>query len=229
MRRILPVLVAVSIAAVTAGAAKKKDEPLPRPVGTLTPAPAGDGWIDLFDASHQKEWKLDKPRDGIFAFEDGVMHISGHKPTRYIGYMKETFSDFQLHVEFKVTKDANSGVLFRADPSSPPYTGMEIQVYDDHGKPPSWYGCGALYDVASPMFNMSNPAGEWNSLDITLKGKHLVTVMNGWKVLDVDLSVMKRPVGKFKTPYDQLSLEGHLFLQDHGNELWYRNVRIKKL
>ncbi len=88
---------------------------------------------------------------------------------------------------------------------------------------------GSIFDVATPMFNLSRPTGEWNSFDIMCKGKHLEVVMNGWKIIDIDMSKMTMPIGKFDTPYNDLPLDGYLFLQDHGHEVWYRNILIKKL
>jgi len=200
------------------------------PVGTPTPRPAGAGWIDLFDAGHMSQWKnVTDARTDIFDIQDGVFHVNGKKPTRYIAYMGETFSDFELHVEFKVAKNANSGVFFRTDPENTVQGGFEIQVLDDAGQAPNKNGSGLLYDVASPMFNMARAAGEWNSYDIACLGSALTVVMNGWKVLDVDLSKMTMPIGKFDTPLAQLPKEGHIVLQDHGGAVWYRNLLVRKL
>jgi len=102
-------------------------------------------------------------------------------------------------------------------------------VLGDHGRPPSTHSCGALYDVAAPMFNLSRPAGKWNSCDMTCQGQDLEVVMNGWKILDVDLSKMTMRIGKFPTPLAALPQEGHVLLQDHHDEVWYRNIRVKKL
>lgn len=208
---------------------KEAEKVLPVPVGQLTARPQGSEWIDLFDADHAAQWKQPEDAPKLFEITDGVFHIYGHKPMRHVGYMAETFGDFQLHIEFSFAAKTNSGVMFRAAADDPVYKGMEIQVQDDFGVPPTKNTCGSLYDVATPMWTMVKPAGEWNSYDITTQGQHLVVVMNGWKVLDLDLSIMTQPIGKFSTPYAQLGLQGYLFLQDHGGEIWYRNAVIKKL
>lgn len=199
------------------------------PVGQPTPCPTGPGWINLLDDEHALDWKVPDGAGGVFEIKDGILHIRGNRPARYIGYMKERFADFQLHVEFRVTEKANSGVLFRAKPEDPPFTGLEVQVLEDYGKEPDKHSCGSIFDVVTPMFNMSRPAGQWNSYDITVKGQHIVVNMNGWKIIDVDLSKMTKPIGKFDTPYAELPLDGYLFVQDHGFELWYRNIVIKKI
>ena len=204
-----------------------EEEPLPRPVGELTPVPEGAGWVDLFDADNAPLWEVDA--ENRFAFQDGVMHIFGNKPTRYIHYAGDTYEDFEVHLEFKLTERVNSGLMFRAAPEDPVYQGMEIQILDSYGEHPNYHTCGSLYDVAAPMFNMVNKPGEWNSLDVTVKGKQVVVVMNGWKVLDLDLSKMTMPIGKFPTPLNDLPMVGSLLLQDHGDEVWFRNMRVRKL
>jgi hypothetical protein len=146
-----------------------------------------------------------------------------------VGYAPERFGNFELHLEFKLAKKANSGVFLRAEPNDPVYRGFEVQVLEDYGKAPDKNSCGSLYDVATPMFNMSRPAGEWNSYDITVKGTELIVYMNGWMVLHTDLGKMTKPLGKFKAPFAKYPLEGNLLLQDHGGEAWYRNILIHKL
>jgi len=199
------------------------------PTGACTPRPTGEGWIDLLDATHAPQWKNADDDAKIFEIVDGVFHIFGQKPMRQIAYMGESFGDFELHVEFKVAPGTNSGVFIRSAPEDPVYRGFEVQILDDSGKQPTKNSSGGLYDVATPMFNMTLPAGEWNSYDITCKGSLVTVVSNGWKVLDVDLSKLTMPVGKFDTPLATLPLSGHILLQDHGGAIWYRSVMVRKL
>jgi hypothetical protein len=199
------------------------------PVGHLTEAPTGPGWINLLDAEHAPHWAWNQPGASTFTIENGIMTLHGGRGTRYVGYMERPFTDFTLHLEFRMSQFCNSGVMLRANAKSPAFQGMEIQILDNPGHPPSRYSCGALYDVAVPMFAMAFPAGEWNSYDITLEGRHLTVLLNGWKILDVDLAQMTQPIGKFDTPYAELPLTGHLFVQDHGHEVAFRNIFVKEL
>ena len=204
----------------------------PVPVGELTPAPEGEGWIDLLSSENRVHWK--NPTDDTDIFEitdDGVLHIYGKSlyPLRYVAYTGESFSDFQLHIEFRLTRGANSGVFLRSQLNDPVYRGFEIQVLEDYGQPPNKNSCGAIYDITTPMYNMSFPPGQWNSYDITLKGSEVMVYMNGWLIIHTFLDKMTTPLGKFSIPYSQLPKEGYLMLQDHGGEVWYRNIRIKKL
>ena len=202
------------------------------PVGKCTPLPQGEGWIALFSLENQTKWEnvtSQNKKEGFEFLSGNVFHIFGSKSGGYIAYIGEEVTDFELHIEFKLTPKANSGVFFRSDLKDPVQKGFEIQVLECYGDPPHKQNCGALYDVATPMFNMCFPPGEWNSFDITCKGSHLVVYMNGWKVIDVDISLMTMPIGKFDTPLAQLPQKGYFLLQDHGGEVWYRNAFYRKL
>jgi len=204
----------------------------PVPIGELTKVPEGEGWIDLLSPENRTYWKNVTDEKKIFEIQDdGTLHILGKSlyPLRYVGFTQRTFSDFQLHLEFKLTKRANSGVFLRSQINDPVYRGFEIQVLEDYGKPPNKNSCGAIYDITTPMYNMSFPAGQWNSYDITVRGGEVQVVMNGWLIIHTFLDKMTTPLGKFPVAYATLPKEGYLLLQDHGGEVWYRNIRIKPL
>lgn len=203
----------------------------PVPVGEATPPPAGDGWIDLLDPEHAPGWKNVTDDKEIFEIEEGTLHIFGRTitPLRYVGYTTEDFGDFELHVEVKVSPGANSGIFLRTVPKDELRHGFEVQVLDDFGEAASLNGSGAVYDVVSPMHNMALPAGEWNSYDIRMVGQELRVVMNGWLAIDSDFSKMTGLLGKFEFPYSEMPEQGTLSFQDHGGEVWYRNVRLKSL
>lgn len=204
----------------------------PIPIGEVTKVPDEEDWIDLLSKENRGYWKNVTDDMNIFEIQDdGVLHILGKTwyPLRYVGFSQRTFSDFQLHLEFKLTKRANSGVFLRSQINDPVYRGFEIQVLEDYGKPPNKNSCGAIYDITTPMYNMSFPVGQWNSYDITLQGSEVKVVMNGWLIVHTFLDKMTTPLGKFPVAYASLPKEGYLLLQDHGGEVWYRNIRIKPL
>mgnify|MGYP006278591523 CR=1 FL=1 len=220
------VVAVVGIAAYFIAGTVLKD---PVPEGAPTPAPTGGGWVNLLDAEHAPGWSNAGDDKDIFEITaDGMLHIYGKSlaTLRYATYT-EPFSDFDLHLEFRVASGANSGVFLRSTPNDPVYRGFEVQVLDDAGESPHKNGSGAIYDVVTPMFNMARPAGQWNSYDISLRGPEVKITMNGWLVVHTDLSKMTEPLGKFEIPYAELPGEGHLMLQDHGGEVWYRNIYIK--
>ncbi len=203
----------------------------PVPVGQPTAAPQGPEWEDLLSGDSVRAWRNITDESEIFEIQGDALHIPGNSvyPLRYVAWGDERLGDFELHLEYKVASDANSGVFLRAQPNDPVYRGFEVQVLDDHGDPPNKNGSGAIYDVVTPMFNLARPAGEWNSYDIVVRGTSIVVTMNGWKVIDTDLALMTTPLGKFSVAYADLPREGLLMLQDHGGEVWYRNIRLKRL
>ncbi|MCC6145569.1 MAG: DUF1080 domain-containing protein [Candidatus Hydrogenedentes bacterium] len=219
-------LLVITVIAVFAIRAWLKD---PVPSGEPTPPPAGEGWMNLLDEAHAKSWANITDDKDIFEIADGMLHIFGRTvyPLRYAGYTGQPFSDFDLHLEFRLEDGANSGVFLRVQRDDPVRRGWEVQVLEDYGSAPNKNGCGAIYDVVTPMFNMSRPAGEWNSFDISVRGPEVVVFVNGWRVVHTDFSKMTSPIGKFETPFAELPKEGLLALQDHGGEVWYRNIFIK--
>lgn len=201
----------------------------PRPQGEPTQPPQGEEWVNLLDEAHAGGWKNIRDDQDIFEIKEGTLHIPGKfGKLRYAGYAAESFGDFDLHLEFKVTKRANSGVFLRVPPKESVFRGFEVQVLDDHGRPPTWHTSGAIYDIVTPMLNLSRPTGEWNSYDISVVGARVTVRMNGWLVIDTDFSMMTTPLGKFDTPYAQMPAQGLIAFQDHGGEVWYRNVFVKK-
>ncbi len=203
----------------------------PVPAGAPTAAPSGEGWLDLLSQSNEQHWRYTTDDPDNFEIHDGVLHIFGNAffPLKYVVYTGETFGDFELHLEFRLAKGANSGLFLRSQPDDPVQRGFEIQILDDHGARPNKHGSGAIYDVVTPMFNLSRPQGEWNSFDVRVEGAEIDVVMNGWLVVKADLAQMTEPLGKFDTPYAQLPRQGMIMLQDHGGEVWFRNLRLRPI
>ena len=218
----------------------------PIPAGKVTPAPEGAGWEDLLSAENIQQWK-DLAGTQTFEIQNGtLLHIpGGTKPAvglKYATFTKQTYGNFDLHLEFKLGETpwwsmlpfvllspqmhGNSGVFLRVPKGESALRGFEVQVVGDYGWPASKTGTGAIYDVVTPMFNMARPVGEWNSYDISTRGTKVTVTVNGWRVIDTDFALLTAPVGKFATPYAQLPLEGQIALQDHGSEITYRNIRI---
>lgn len=201
----------------------------PVPVGTPTPVPEGEGWIDLLDAEHAPHWENLGDDKEIFEIVNGELHIFGVtvSPLRYVTYNARSFDNFDLHIEFKVAEGTNSGLFLRAQPNDEVYRGFEVQVIDDFGTPPTKNSSGAIYDVVTPMHNLSRPAGEWNSFDISVHGHNVSVRMNGWLVVQADFEQMTTPLGKFKIAYRDMVQLGNIAFQDHGGEAWFRNVRVR--
>lgn len=190
--------------------------------GTLNPS----GWKDLF-APDLLNCTF---KEGAWTMEDGVLTRHGGS---YI-WTKEKYGNFILDLEYKVSKGANSGVFFRTgDLNNVVHTGIELQVHEttDGAK----YGAnGSIYDCMPPKKNVSKPAGEWNHYTIVCKDNKIYVVHNGEQIIDMDLNqwteAHKNPDGtpnKFNTAYKDMPREGFIGFQDHGQPVWFRNVKIK--
>jgi hypothetical protein len=210
--------------------------PLAPPVQAQTaPTPTvvdKDGYTVLFNGKDLTGWKAKpdgwKVEDGVLTWQKGAGDL----------WTEGRYGDFVLELDFKVEKGTNSGVFIRTDSTKEwLHTGMEIQVMDSFGKNAlGKHDVAALYDIQAAAKNTQKPVGEWNHYKITAKGPKLTVELNGEVVNEVDLDKWteagKNPDGtknKFKYAYKEMKREGHIGLQDHGNPVWYRNIRIKEL
>jgi len=187
------------------------------------------GWVTLFNGKDLTGWTDASGGTSKWVVNDGVM--SGQKGSGDI-WTKDRFGDFVLEVEFKTS--GNSGVFFRTDkPKDPVQTGIEIQVDNPGG--PSKHSVGAIYDLVPPTKN-AGKKDDWNKYVITAKGSMISVELNGEKVSSMDLDKWteagKNPDGsanKYSRALKDWKREGHVGFQDHGNNVSYRNVRIKPL
>jgi len=191
-----------------------------------------EGWRDLLGGGDLSGWQDasgKRPGPG-WAVEDGALVRKDRA-----GYLwtKERFGDFALELEFKT--EGNSGVFIRTDNlKDPVQTGIEIQVYTPV-KDPTKGSCGAVYNCLAPTKEMCR-AGQWNRMTITALDNELSVILNGEKIIDMDLNRWTEPQqnpdgtkNKFRTALRDFKREGHIGLQDHGAPVAYRNVRIKPL
>ena len=188
-------------------------------------------WQPLFLGKDLSGWEC-KP--GSWKVENGEMVCVGGS---YI-WTERQYGDFILELEFKIPPQGNSGVFFRnADKNDPVQTGIELQVYDTHGQePPTRNHCGAIYDCMAPMVQAVRLPGEWNHVVLICRGPWIYAYMNGERIIRMDLDRWtephKNPDGspnKFNTAYKDMPRTGYIGFQDHGNPVYYRNVRILPL
>ncbi len=186
------------------------------------------GWRDLV-ASDLSNCIL-KP--ATWAMEDGILVRKGG------GYIwtKERYEDFVVDLEFKLDKATNSGVFLRtADLADFVQTSIEVQIHETTDG--SRHGAnGAIYDCLSPSKNALRKTGEWNHYTISCKGNKIMVVLNGEQIIDMDLDQWtvphKNPDGtpnKFRTALKDMAREGHIGFQDHGQPIWFRNIKIRTL
>lgn len=199
-------------------------------------AVGADGeFVSLFDGSGPSGWKTNtgKPLDSKNVQADG---LNPHGSGGYIVVHEAPVGDFTLDFDYKLSKGCNSGVFIRVgDLKDPVMTGIEVALDDTQGH--GLHDSGAFYDLVPPARNAQKPAGQWNHMTITAKGAKVEVALNGEKVSEIDLDQWgetgKRPDGsghKFKgVTVKNLPRAGHFGFQDHGQDCWYKNVKIKVL
>jgi len=206
----------------------------------LTKKEIEQGWILLFDGKTSAGWKSYRtgrpfPEKG-WVIENGVLIIDPAGGGDII--TTEEFSDFELSLEFRVTKGANSGIKYFILPGS--NLGCEYQILDDENHPDAKLGNpgtrlqGGLYDVIAPKGKKDKPIGKWNQARIISKGNHVEHWLNGKKIVEFERGgdAFKALVAesKFKDN-DKWStpVKSPILLQDHGDVVSFRNIKIKKL
>lgn len=198
--------------------------------GRAVPPASGDGWTDLFNGKDLTGWTTWGEPDAWAAVE-GELRVA--KPGK--GWWLRTtrmYRDFELTLEFLVPPGGNSGVGLRgSNNGDPAFTGMEIQVYDSHGKPLADNVCGAVYNAIVPREQACRPAGEWNTYHISLVGDTLNVWLNGVHIhRDEKLDERGHVHSKDNpSPLNARMPTGYISLQDHGDSVRYRNIRIKDL
>lgn len=195
----------------------------------LTESELADGWHALFNGTDLTGWTTSGNIDA-WDVEDGaiVCRPGGGNWLRTV----DQYRDFELLAEFKVSEGANSGIGLRASSTGDPaFTGFELQVYDSHGQDPAINGCGAIYNAIAPTVQAVRPAGEWNTCRVKVVGDTLNVWLNDEHIhvdqkLD-DRGIRHRP--EDKVPLRARVKSGYICLQDHGDPVAYRNLKIKPI
>jgi hypothetical protein len=216
-------------------------------------AATDEGWISLFDGKTTNGWhSYGKDHVGTaWKVEDGVLHLDAEskKTAKADGgdmVTNEEFGNFDLKLEWRISPKGNSGVIFyvKDDPSkyeNTYNTGLEMQVLDNGsatklGHPDGklyTHRAGDLYDLLAAR-EAAKLAGEWNQSEIRCDKGKLDFYLNGVHTLSTvlwnDTWRQMIAISKFKDMSDFGTFKkGKIALQDHGDEVWYRNIRVKKL
>jgi hypothetical protein len=206
-----------------------------------TSAGASGDWIVLFEGKSTDAWrgyKRDAFPDKGWAVENGTLKtIVGGDRVDIV--TKEKFRDFELEYEWRVSPGGNSGVFYNVLETQEQawHTGPEVQILDDErhndGKNPKTMS-GSLYALIAPSEKATRPVGEFNKARLVVKDGHVEHWLNGKKIVEYDLgsNELKALIdaSKFKDfPSFSREREGHIALQHHGEEVWFRNVRVRRL
>ena len=224
-----------------------------------------EGFIHLFDGRSLKGW-CGYGKDHLpekWTIDNGILYLNSSK-TGEGGDLIFTsvFKDFELELEWKVSKGGNSGIFYftreittkdingktRLEPIY--ISALEYQILDDEHHPDAKLGktnsriSGSLYDIISATPQIAQPFGNWNKAKITVRQGHVIHELNGEKVMQCQLWTSewkerlqnsKFSETKWPLAFDLLNnreekaRQGYIGLQDHGHDVWYRNIRIKPL
>jgi len=207
-------------------------------------------WTSLFDGKTTNGWHSygEKTAGAAWKVIDGALVLDPSSKVDGKGggdlVTDEGFNDFHLQLEWKISKNGNSGVIFfvQDDPKKYSYTfhtGPEMQVLDNEGHPDAKiisHRAGNLYDLIVGKEGYVKPYGQWNKVDIISSKGVLELKMNDVTVVNTHLGddswkelIRRSKFAKGETPDFGKVFSGHIALQDHGNEVSFRNIRIQKL
>lgn len=249
-----PLLAVTSLVALTALAAPAAAQSAPN---TLTAAEQQAGWRLLWDGKTFDGWRgigSQTVPTAHWKIVDGTIYkVPTHDvPLRPDGQpvaggdlmTKDTFQDFELQWDWKISEAGNSGLKYNVSEElstrggSRAALGFEYQMLDDARHPDGQlptHRSGALYDLIVPAANKKlAPVGEWNHSRIVFKGNHGEHWLNGQKVVEYDLGTPAMTAAFAKSKWrdnpDYITRKvGHIVLQDHTDAVWIRNMKIREL
>ena len=202
-----------------------------------------DGWTNLFDGTSLQGWRAYKQPDATktrWKVEDGMLTVDpgDAKDTRGARDIitTGTYDNFELAFEWKVSPGGNSGVKYFILEDRDSAIGHEYQIIDDLKHPDAKIGphrqTAAFYDVLPATNRQLKPAGEFNQSRVVVNGRNVEHYLNGTRVLQYELSSPALQAAIDKSKFKGIERfgkpqKGHILLQDHGDRVWYRSIRIK--
>jgi serine/threonine protein kinase len=188
-----------------------------------------EGLARVFDDHSLAGWKSFDTPEGTFAVENGLLVATGKAK----GWLltDEDYQDFEMRLEYRLERGANSGIAVHAAAQKPAVYAMEIQIVDDEHyqstRPTSFrpeMRSGSLYDLRAPSLLNNNKVGEWNELRLAVEGLRVIVEVNGLRVVDHEISsadLAKRPELARST--------GRIGLESHDGRVEFRNIMVKRL
>ncbi|MFC0184070.1 protein of unknown function [Pseudarcicella hirudinis] len=213
---------------------------------TLTKEEKKQGWKLLFDGKTISQWRTFNKKELGAAWkinDDAIMLDDTQKGSGGDIITKEVYENFEFTCDWKISPGGNSGIIFDSqedDAQKHPYswnTGPEFQVLDNEGHKDGQidkHRAGNLYDLIKYTPENVKPVGEWNTAKIYQKNGFVKLTFNGRDVIayKIGSEEFKKLIAasKFKNMENWGSYtKGHIALQDHGNKVWFRNIKIRQL
>ena len=227
-------IVACAAGLIFAGTVSRAEGP------SLTLQEQEQGWKLLFNGEDLAGWRSFKKKDGPekgWVVENGALkHVAKGGGADIISDAE--FGDFELTWEWMVAPGANSGLKYFISEERKQAIGHEYQLIDDARHPDAKLAQGkrvtaSFYDVLAPKDRKTHEAGEWNTSRVLVKGNHVEHWLNGGKVLEYELGSpeLEEAVSKSKFKTEKgfgTKIKGHILLQDHGDEITFRKIKIRE-
>ena len=205
---------------------------------TLTSEESSQGWKLLFDGKTTTGWRGYKQQGmpaGWQVVDDALVRTASGGDI----ITTEQYDSFELALEWKISAGGNSGVMYRVSEEGEAsyHTGPEVQVLDNHrhrdGKNPLT-SAGSCFGLYAPSKDVTKPVGSWNQMRLVVKGNHVEHWLNGDKIVEYELHSpdwnTRVEGSKFNEwPTFGRIPRGHIALQEHGNRVEYRNIKIRPL
>ena len=204
----------------------------------LTMKEKSAGWVLLFDGKTFKGWRNYKG-EGV---KDGWKVVDGTMQHTVKGgdlITEMQYGDYELKLEWKISEKGNSGIFFGVQESEPKiyFTGIEMQILDDQKHPDGKFEkhvSGACYGLYKPPAGAVGSVGSWNKVRVLKEGDHYQFFLNEVKTADfkTEGKEFKNLVAasKFKKwPAFATHLKGHIGLQDHGDVVSFKNLKIREI
>lgn len=244
MKHLNVILVGVGFLALTAWVASPAPVATAPTSGTLTLAEKEAGWEMLFDGQTTKGWRNYRA-EGVgpaWKAKDGALMLDKTDKSVQGGDLvtMEEYENFDLRLEWKISDCGNSGIMFNVKEEGydkPYHTGPEMQVLDDKCHPDGkivTHNSGDLYDMIQCKKKTVKPAGEWNSVRLLIKNGKASYWQNGVKVVKFEMFTPEWTAMIAKSKFKAWegfgkSRSGRICLQDHGDTVWFRDIKIKRL
>jgi len=205
-----------------------------------------DGWRNYGgDTARIEKWTVDNgtlalQQQGRFPWWDMIKSAIFGGPSGDLIYYREKFRDFELSLEWKISENGNSGIFYLVadeEEKMPWETGIEMQVLDNDGHIDGkivTHRAGDLYDLVAADPETVLPPGQWNQATIRIKDNLIEHWLNGERVLQIERGGKRwnklLADSKFiEMPRFGAAAEGYIVLQDHGDRVWYRNIKVRRL
>ena len=211
---------------------------------TLSNAEKQQGWKLLFDGKTKNGWRYYQNKDSkSWEVSNGTLHSKGsadnYGSVNADLMTREQYDNFELSIDWKISPKGNSGILYLVTEDYPTsyLSGPEYQIIDDVNFPEKiedWQKTGANYAMNPAPTAEPKPVGEWNHTKIIVNKGHVEHWLNGKKIVEYEIGSedwkKNKMNGKWKDAagYAQAK-KGHIALQDHGSEAWFKNIKIRQL